>query len=71
MQNFDILKTSLAKPAQRALENAGVTSLNDFSELSENEVSKLHGIGKNALQKIKQALIDNKLSFAKKNIERV
>jgi hypothetical protein len=41
----------LAKPAQRALANARINSFEDLSKLSEKEFMKLHGIGKNALQK--------------------
>jgi DNA-directed RNA polymerase alpha subunit len=56
----------LAKPAQRALANAGVTSLQQLSNYSEKEIADLHGMGPNALTKIKQALLENSLSFADK-----
>lgn len=56
----------LAKPAQRALANAGIDSLEDLSKLSEKEFIKLHGIGKNALQKLKEQMKENGLSFTEK-----
>jgi DNA-directed RNA polymerase alpha subunit len=56
----------LAKPAQRALVSAGINSLEDLSKLSEKEFMKLHGIGKNALQKLKAEMGENGLSFTEK-----
>ena len=60
------LPVKLSKPAQRALQNAGITTLKHLSKLSEEEVAKLHGIGKNAIQQISKALTDNGLSFTQK-----
>ena len=56
----------LAKPAQRALAGAGITTLKQAAKLSEEELSALHGIGQNAVQQIKKALSDQGLSFANK-----
>jgi len=56
----------LAKPAQRALAGAGITTLKQLSKLSEKEFSALHGIGQNAIQQIKKALSENGLSFDNK-----
>lgn len=61
-----LLPVKLAKPAQRALQGAGITTLKQLSGKSEEEISKLHGIGKNAIQEIKKTLIENGLSFAQK-----
>ena len=58
------LPIKLAKPAQRALANAGITTLKQFAQFSEKEISGLHGIGENALQSIRQALAENGLKFA-------
>lgn len=63
---IDILLQKLAKPAQRALQNAGVTTIEQLSKFSEKEVSELHGIGKNAMNSIKQTLNDNGLNFSNK-----
>jgi DNA-directed RNA polymerase alpha subunit len=60
------LPVKLAKPAQRALQGAGITTLKQVSGISEQEISKLHGIGKNAILEIKKVLIKNGLSFAQK-----
>lgn len=57
------LSIKLAAPAQRALANAGITTLKQLSKFSEEEILRLHGMGKNAVQKIKEALNDNGLSF--------
>jgi len=53
----------LAKPAQRALSGIGISSLKQFSSYTETEISGLHGIGQNALEKIKKALKEKKISF--------
>ena len=57
------LPTELAKPARRALEGAGYVKLEQFIELSEVEVLKLHGMGPKALEQIRIALNDRGLSF--------
>ena len=56
----------LAKPAQRALANSGIKTLEQLSRLTEAEFMKLHGIGKNALQTLRTAMIENGFSFVKK-----
>jgi hypothetical protein len=53
----------LAKPAQRALAGAGITSLEELTLLTQKEFMQLHGIGKNALQALTLAMADNDLSF--------
>ncbi|MGZ3766956.1 MAG: hypothetical protein ACXVB0_07390 [Mucilaginibacter sp.] len=53
----------LAKPAQRALANAGISTLEQLTELTEDEVMLLHGIGKNALRIIRSAMLENQLWF--------
>ena len=57
--------TKLAKPAQRALANAGYLQLKDLAKLSEAEVKQLHGMGAKALDQLRRALRANDLSFAK------
>ena len=56
----------LAKPAQRALANAGITSLKQVAKFSEEELLQLHGIGKNAVRQLRQALAGQELSLKKK-----
>lgn len=54
----------LAKPALRALNGAGYTQLEQLTTVTEADISKLHGIGKNALNSLRDALQQKGLSFA-------
>jgi len=56
MNESDELPAKLAKPAQRALAQAGITRLHQLSEITEAELAKLHGIGPNAIKLIRSAL---------------
>lgn len=56
--------TGLAQPALRALSNAGFDHLEQLSTVSEAEARDLHGIGPNALQKLREALAALGLAFA-------
>ena len=53
----------LGAPARRALENAGITSLQQLSAFSEKEILKLHGIGPSSIPPLRKALQAKKLSF--------
>lgn len=53
----------IGAPAQRALAAAGVKQLKDLTKFSEQEVRQLHGIGPNALGKLRQAMTEKGLSF--------
>ena len=53
----------LSSPAQQALANANITSLEQLSHWTENELSQLHGIGPSALKTLKQALKHSRLDF--------
>ncbi|WP_026574326.1 RNA polymerase alpha subunit C-terminal domain-containing protein [Bacillus sp. UNC438CL73TsuS30] len=53
----------LSAPARRALENNGITSLNELSKLSEKEILEFHGMGPASLPKLRSALKENGLSF--------
>jgi DNA-directed RNA polymerase alpha subunit len=64
--DIDILLRKLAKPAQRAIQNEGITTLEQLSKYSEREFSELHGIGKNAMNIIKQTMSENELTFLQK-----
>lgn len=66
MKSTNEFLLKLAKPAQRALANAGITSLQQLAKYSEEEIALLHGIGPNALRQIKQAFQEKGLSFTKK-----
>ena len=56
----------LASPAQRALAGAGISQLEQLTELSEAELMQLHGIGPNAIDQLRRALAAKGLSFASK-----
>jgi DNA-directed RNA polymerase alpha subunit len=58
------LPAGLARPAQRALQGAGYVRLEQLTRVSEAELKKLHGIGPNAIEKLRQALDAKGLSFA-------
>ena len=59
----DIELPKISAPAQRALASAGITDLKQLSKLTEAEVAQLHGMGPNALGKLREALKANGLSF--------
>lgn len=59
--NTDFPKIS--QPALRALNGAGYTRLEQLTNISENELSKLHGMGPKALGILKVALEAKGLSF--------
>jgi hypothetical protein len=54
----------LPAPAQRALDAAGLSKLEDLTRVTESEVARLHGMGPNALGKLRAALEEHGLSFA-------
>jgi len=64
MQEHDF-PAGLAKPALRALANAGFTSLEQIAKVSEAELLKLHGMGPNAIGKLRLALESRGLTFAR------
>ncbi len=53
----------LSAPARRALENNGISTLEGLAKYSEEEILKLHGMGKSSLPKLKKALDEEGLSF--------
>ena len=58
------LPTGLSAPARRALDGAGITHLEQLVRISEAELKAMHGMGPNAINKIRTALAERKLSFA-------
>ena len=55
----------LGAPARRALEGAGITSLNLLSKYSEREILKLHGMGPSSIPKLRAELAKSGLNFKK------
>ena len=58
------LPQSLAKPAKRALANAGIHDLDQLTDMTESELLQLHGMGQNALGQLRLALADKGKFFA-------
>jgi hypothetical protein len=58
------LPVKLSAPAERALAGAGIKNLKQLTKFTEAEIKNLHGIGPNALGKLRQALAEEELSFA-------
>ncbi len=57
----------LAEPAERALAVVGIKSLEDMTKKTEQEIRQLHGMGPNAMKKLKEAMSEMGLSFNKSN----
>ncbi len=55
--------TTLYAPARRALENNGITTIDKLSKFTEEEILRLHGIGKTAIPKLRKALQQAGLEF--------
>jgi hypothetical protein len=53
----------MAAPARRALQGAGYTRLEDLTKVTESDVMRLHGMGPNAMQVLRNALSERGLSF--------
>jgi len=53
----------LSAPARRALENNGITSLQELAKYKEKEILKFHGMGPASMPKLRSALEENGLSF--------
>ena len=60
------LPPKLGAPAERALANAGIKNLKQLAKFTEAEIKQLHGVGPNAIGKLRQALAEEGLSFAEK-----
>lgn len=63
-QSESDLPGKLGAPAERALAAAGIKNLEQLTRFTEAEIKQLHGIGPNALGKLRQALAARGLSFA-------
>lgn len=55
--------SKLSAPARRALENEGIDSLAILANFSEQEILKLHGMGKSSIPKLKDELATIGLCF--------
>jgi len=66
MKTDELFEIKLSAPALRALANAKITGLKQLTSYSEKEIAALHGIGNNAIVKLKETLSKKGLSFKKK-----
>ena len=57
------LPSALAAPATRALHAAGYTRLAQLAGVPEQELGQLHGVGPKALRVLREALLEQGLSF--------
>ena len=62
-ETSDSFPDTLGAPARRALENKGVSTLEQLSEYSETEILNLHGMGPSSIPKLRSALKKEGLSF--------
>ena len=53
----------LSKPAQRALINAGLTTLSRVAAKTEKQILELHGFGPSSLPRVRKALAERGLRF--------
>jgi predicted RecB family nuclease len=56
---------AIAAPARRALAGAGVKTLKQLARFTEAEIAALHGMGPNAIGKLRSALRTEGLAFKK------
>lgn len=56
----------LSAPARRALENAGIKTLDQLAKRSEAEILELHGMGPSSIPKLRKTLKSEGYSFRKK-----
>lgn len=62
-ENAGDFTSGLGAPARRALVNAGFKSLEQLTQVTEAEIAILHGIGPNALNKLRTTLNERGWSF--------
>jgi predicted flap endonuclease-1-like 5' DNA nuclease len=65
--DIDVLLPKLAKPAQRAIQSVGITTMEQLAKYHEDEIQDLHGIGKNAMDIIRATLKEYGLALAEKS----
>ena len=58
------LPAKIPMPAQRALQGAGYTRLEQLAGITEADLAKLHGVGPKAIRMLREALEARGLAFA-------
>ena len=64
----DSFLSLLAAPARRALENNGITNLEQLAKHTEKEILAFHGMGKGSIPKLTAALKAKGLAFKPSSI---
>jgi DNA-directed RNA polymerase alpha subunit len=59
----DHFLSKISAPARRALENNGITTLEQLSKYNKKEVLKFHGMGKSSIPKLEKLLAEEKMAF--------
>jgi DNA-directed RNA polymerase alpha subunit len=62
---MDSFLALLSAPARRALEQQGISTLQQLTTWSEEELLKLHGFGPSSIPKLNESLNQTGLSFRK------
>ena len=57
------LPSGLGRPAERAFAQAGYTRLEQFAQVTEKDLLRLHGVGPRSIRLLRAALDDRGLSF--------
>ncbi len=57
------LLKQLPGPAQRAIQDAGIKTVEELSNMSETEIMALHGMGQGAIQTIKMFMAENGMAL--------
>lgn len=57
------LPTGIGRPATRALQGAGITRLDQLTDVREADLLQLHGVGPKAIEVLRRALADGGRSF--------
>ena len=61
--NRDAFPAGMSGPSLRALDAAGVRSMDDLTRRTERELAALHGMGPKALRILREALADSGRGF--------
>jgi hypothetical protein len=64
------IPTEIGRPAMRALQSFGFTTLASLTKATERELLAMHGFGPKALRIIKSALDGNGLALASPEVEK-
>ena len=63
MSGDEGLPTGIGRPAHGALTQAGVTRLEQLTQVSEADLLKLHGVGPKAIRRLREVLDERGLAF--------